>query len=166
MRVLGLATFLSFAATPFPFLLTALDRQKAVFISSAISLFVRAGLDILLTLRFGFLGPCFSVILSETVLIGLWMLELCRAGYAVALPALLWRPLAGGLAMTLVLYTFKTNVLILLAPLAVASIGAYLAAVLLLGAFSREERRFVMEGLGFAATFLDEWSQGAQKTPS
>jgi O-antigen/teichoic acid export membrane protein len=166
MRVLGVATFLVFATTPFPFLLTALDRQRSVFISSAISLVIRAALDVVLTVRFGFLGPCFAVILSETVLMGLWMLELSSAGYRINIPGLLWRPVAGGIAMTLVLYTFKTNALIFLAPVAITSSIAYLITVLTLGAFSQEERRFVTEGLGFAGVFLEEWSRGVQKTPS
>ncbi len=163
MRLLGIGTLLVFAGTPFPFLLTALDRQNSVFFSSVASFFIRTVLDVVLTLRFGFLGPCLSAIFAEAVLIGIWMYELSRAGYAIALPALLWRPLAGGVAMAVILHICRTNALTVLAPVAVVSGSTYLMTVISLGAFSYEERRFAREGLGFAAVFLEGWSRGVQR---
>jgi O-antigen/teichoic acid export membrane protein len=166
MRLLGVGAFFLFAASPFPFLLTALGLQNFVFISSAVALALRVIFDFALIPWFGFLGPCFSMIISETALVVLWIAKLSQTGYAVDLPRLLWRPVAGSLAMGSLLYVFQVKSLMLLAPVALASTMVYFAVVLTLGAFTSEELELAREGLGFVRAFLQEWSHsGMQRKP-
>ena len=163
MRLLGVGTLFLFAASPFPFLLTALGLQNFVFISSAVALVLRVSFDFALIPWCGFLGPCYSMIISETALVGLWIAKLSQNGYAVDLPRLLWRPVAGSLAMGSVLYVFQVKSLMLLAPVALASTAVYFVVVITLGAFTSEELELGKEGLGFIRAFLQEWSPGAMQ---
>lgn len=160
MRLLGIGTLLLFAASPYPYLLTALDHQRTVFMTSAFALVVRVTLDFALTPWFGFLGPCFSMLVSETALVGLWIAKLSRSGYRIDLFELLWRPAVGSVAMGGILYVFQAKSLMALAPLALASAMVYFAVVLILGAFTSEELDLAKDGVGFVRTLLQEWSDG------
>jgi O-antigen/teichoic acid export membrane protein len=167
MRLLGAGTLFMFAASPFPYLLTALDLQKAVFMTSALALVFRVALDFALTPWFGFLGPCFSMIVSETTLVGLWIVKLSQSGYPLDLPKLLWRPAVGSLAMGSVLYVYQAKSLMSLAPAALVSAMVYFAVVLMLGAFTSEELDLAKDGAGFVRTLVQEWSNGGiQGKPS
>jgi O-antigen/teichoic acid export membrane protein len=158
MRLLGVGVLFLFASSPFPFLLTALDLQNFVFKSSAVAVVLRVALDLALIPWFGFLGPCLAMIISETTLAGLWIAKLSQIGYPVHLVKLLWRPIAGSLAMGGVLYVFQTKSLMLLTPVALVATVVYFAVVLMLGAFTSEELGLVKEGLGFARAFVQERS--------
>ena len=81
-----------------------------------------------------------------------------QIGYPVHLVKLLWRPIAGSLAMGGVLYVFQTKSLMLLTPVALVATVVYFAVVLMLGAFTSEELGLVKEGLGFARAFVQERS--------
>jgi hypothetical protein len=87
------------------------------------------------------------------------MAQLARLGFHAKLVDVIWRPLAGGIAMTLVLLAARHAPVIweiFAAGLAVVLYGVVLFA---LKTFSVEEVRHAREGLGFLSPFLASWAK-------
>jgi O-antigen/teichoic acid export membrane protein len=165
MRLLGIGLLLLFAASPFPFLLTALNEQSFLFVSSAIGFAVRVVLDVVLTASFGFTGPCLSLIASEGVMVAMWVGKVWRLGYPLPLGDILWRPCVAGALMGAIVYFVKGGSLLSLAPFALASTAIYFAAIVKLGAFSKAELAQAREGLNFVRPLVAGWSRQLQRKP-
>jgi len=161
LRILGAGILLLFIASPYPYLLTALKLQRIVFTTSLLALVLRVSLDILLISWLGFIGPCVSMLVSESVLIGSWMASLWRAGYSLDLAQLLWRPAVASVGMGVVLSTFPSRTLLTLLPSGMAAVTVYFALLFLFGAFTSEELKLARESFGFARAWVREFSAGA-----
>ena len=159
MRLLGIGVLLLFVGSPFPFLLTALGQQRFLFVSSAIAFVLRASLDLAWTPVFGFLGPCWAVIVSETFLIMMWTARLWSMGYTLALGKILWRPCLAGLVMAVIIEVLRARSLISLAPIAIAAAAVYLIVIVKLGAISEDELEMGKEGIYFVRPYLAQWSR-------
>ncbi|MGH6972743.1 MAG: lipopolysaccharide biosynthesis protein, partial [Caulobacteraceae bacterium] len=156
MRLLGFGIWLVFLTTPFPFLLTALDRQRFMFISATISFAIRVGLDIALIHYLGFIGPCISLIVSESFILAAWIWCVWQDGFALQLADLLWRPLVASVLMSAVLYWFHPQSLLTLAPIAMLAGVLYMAIVLKLGGLSEVDMALLREGAEFIRPWLSQ----------
>ncbi len=163
MSLLGIGLLLLFVASPFPYLLTALNEQKFLFVSCVIGFAARVALDFVLTASFGFIGPCLSLIVSEGVVVALWVGRVWRLGYPLPLGDILWRPCVAGALMGAIVYSAGVGSMFSLALFALASSAIYFAAILKLGAFSEAELAQAREGLDFVRPFLAGWSRQPQR---
>jgi O-antigen/teichoic acid export membrane protein len=164
MRLLGIGVLLQFMSSPFPFLLTALHEQRFLFASSALGATIRIGLDFGLTPHFGFLGPCFSLLLSDGAMLGMWIGRLWQLGYSPRLD-MLWRPFIAGSTMAAILYFSGARSLTLLAPIVLTSVAVYFFLVVKLGAFSDDEVALVREGISFFRPLVNGWSRQLRGKP-
>ena len=161
LRILGAGILLLFIASPYPYLLTALNLQRVVLTTSLLALVLRVSLDVVLISWLGFIGPCVSMLVSESVLIGSWMFSLWRAGYSLDMPQLIWRPALASIAMGVALASFPSRTVLTLLPSGIAAMIIYFTSLFLLGAFTSEELKLVRESFGFARAWMREFSAGA-----
>jgi O-antigen/teichoic acid export membrane protein len=159
LRLLAFVAGVSFVASPFPFLLMSLNEQRFLLVSSVAATGLRIILELVLTPLLGLTGPCYALIISESVLLCLWIARLAALGFGLALPKMLWKPCLGALAMLLILYCADARSLRTLIPLELAATIFYLVFVVKLKAFSRAELQLAKEGLGFMRPFVLEWSR-------
>jgi O-antigen/teichoic acid export membrane protein len=158
MQLLGVAFLPFFVSSPFPFLLTALDKQRFLMVSSLFSLGLRIGLNFLLIPIYGYLGPCIAFFASEALTLVIWANKLTRLGFSLGLLGIVWRPLAASCCIGAVLYFIKGASLIWLVPATCVALVVYLLILLLLGMFSADDLKLAREGLGFFRPFLAKWT--------
>lgn len=159
MQLLGVAFLPFFVSSPFPFLLTALDRQRYLLVTSLFSLGLRIGLNFLLIPFTGYMGPCIAFLSSETLMLIIWSGKLNRLGFPLSLVGVVWRPLAASLCIGVGLYFVKGLSILWLVPVSLAAFLIYLLILLLLGTFSKSDLKLAKEGLGFLEPFLAKWSR-------
>jgi O-antigen/teichoic acid export membrane protein len=158
MQLLGVAFLPFFASSPFPFLFTALDRQRFLLVSSLFSLALRIGLNFLLIPIYGYLGPCFAFFAGETLMLLICAGKLARLGFPLSFINIVWRPLLASGCIGGGLYLLKEAPLLWLAPATAGALLIYLLILFFLGAFSQSDLRLAKEGLGFLKPFLAKWS--------
>jgi O-antigen/teichoic acid export membrane protein len=162
MRLLSIGVFALFIASPFPLLITALNRQRFLLVSSSIAFVIRVTLDFVLTPHWGFLAPCLALAVSESVLVAMWIGCLWQAGFPAPLSSLVWRPCIAGALMAPLLYAIHPHSLLLLAAGVLPAVIAYLIVLVMLGAFPRDELKLIREGMGFVRPFWDSCSRQLQ----
>lgn len=161
MQLLGVAFLPFFASSPFPFLFTALNRQRFLMFSAACSLGLRVGLNFLLIPMYGYLGPCVAFFASETLMLIICASKLARMGFPVPLVQIVWRPLLASACIGSGLYFIKGASLLWLAPATAGALLIYLLILFLLRAFSDSDLRLAREGLGFIKPLIAKWSSHA-----
>jgi O-antigen/teichoic acid export membrane protein len=159
MQLLGVSFLPFFVSSPFPFLFTALDKQRFLMVTSVFGLGLRVGLNLLLIPIYGYLGPCLAFFLSETALLIIWVSKLTRLGYPIALLNIVWRPLLASGGIGVALYFLKSASLLWLVPATAGALVIYLLILFLLGAFSGSDLKLAREGLAFVRPFLAKWSR-------
>ena len=165
MQLLGLGLIPFFMSTIFQYLFAALDAQKGFFVSALIGSVIRITLLVTLIPHYNYVGPAIAFVCAEILTVGVWIFQLQKMGYAANLLRLLWRPLAGGVAMALVLY------LVLDSPLSWQLLGAVLSVVcygiilLVLRTFSSEEIHQAREGISFVSPFVASWAKKLRRNP-
>lgn len=158
MQLLGVAFLPFFVSSPFPFLLTALDKQRFLMVSSLISLGLRIGLNFLLIPIYGYLGPCIAFFASEAATLIIWANKLTRLGFPLGLGKVVWRPLVACTCIGVALYFIKGLALVWLVPATLLALVVYLLILLLFGTFTQSDLRLAKEGLGFMKPFLAKWT--------
>lgn len=166
MRLLSIGVFLLFIGSVFPFLITALNRQRVLFMSSTIALVIRASLDFILTPHWGFVAPCLSLAVSEGVLVAMWIGSVWRVGFPAPLGRLVWRFGVASAVTAPLVYGLRPHSLIVLVPAMLPAMVLYVAALFVLGVFSSDDLRLVRESVGFVRPFVASWSRQLQKKPS
>jgi O-antigen/teichoic acid export membrane protein len=159
MQLLGLGLVPFFLSTLFQYLFAALDEQRRFLVSTCVGSALRIILLIMLIPRFGFAGPAMAFVCAETVIVGIWMFQLKRLGFPANLGNVIWRPLAAGLAMTLVLFAASEQPLLWRIPGAVLSIIVYAVVLFALKTFSTEEIHHAREGIAFVYPFIESWAK-------
>ena len=159
MQLLGLGLVPFFLSTLFQYLFAALDEQKRFLVSTCMGSALRILLLIALIPRFGFAGPAIAFVCAETVIVGIWMFQLNRLGFPANLGNVIWRPLAGGLAMILVLFAAGEKPLLWQIAGAVVSVIVYAIVLLALKTFSTEEIHHAKEGIAFVYPFIESWAK-------
>jgi O-antigen/teichoic acid export membrane protein len=154
MRLLGIGIWLLFLSTPFPFLLTALNRQRFLFITSAAALGLRVVLDLVLVRYFNFLGPCVALIVTESMVLAAWVSGVWEAGFTLNPFDIFWRPLAASAVMGALLYLLHPQSILALALVALAGGAIYVFVVIKLGAVSKTEIGLIREGADFIGPWL------------
>jgi hypothetical protein len=120
---------------------------------------VRILLDLVLTRYLGFTGPCYAVIVSESLLLCLWINHLAKLGFKLPLAKILWRPGMAAIIIGFLLYSVNAHSLRTLIPLELAGAALYFGVVVILGEFTEAELELAREGLGFMTPFVAEWSR-------
>lgn len=158
MQFLGIGLVPFFLSTLFQYLFAALDQQKRFLVSTCVGSSLRLILLFILIPMFGFVGPAIGFLCAETVIVGVWIVQLTRLGYPVRIFDILWRPLVAGACMCAVLFSAQGSHLLVRAGMAVLAIVVYAAALFVLRTFSSEELHHAREGLGFLSPFIESWS--------
>ena len=158
MQLLGVAFLPFFVSSPFPFLLTALDKQRFLMVSSLLMLGLRIGLNFLLIPIYGYLGPCIAFFASETATLIIWSNKLNSLGFPLRLGQVVWRPLVASACIGIGLWFIRGGALIWLVPAILAALMVYLVILFLFGAFTQHDLRLAKEGLGFFKPFLAKWT--------
>ncbi|MBV8215635.1 MAG: flippase [Verrucomicrobia bacterium] len=161
MQLLGVAFLPFFASSPFPFLFTALNRQRFLMLSALCSLGLRVALNFLLIPIYGYLGPCIAFFASETAMFSICAGKLSRIGFPLGLVGVAWRPLLASACIGGGLYFIKGASLFWVIPATFAALAIYLLILFLLRAFTDSDLRLVREGLGFFKPFLARWTSHA-----
>ncbi len=159
MQLLGLGLVPFFLSTLFQYLFAALDEQRRFLASTCVGSALRILLLIILIPTFGFVGPAIAFVCAETVIVGIWMFQLARLGFPANLGNVIWRPLAGGFAMALVLFAAGQARLLWQIPAAVLSVIVYAVILLALKTFSMEEMHHAREGIAFVSPFIESWAK-------
>jgi O-antigen/teichoic acid export membrane protein len=159
MQLLGLGLVPFFLSTLFQYLFAALDEQRRFLFSTCLGSALRILLLVLLIPRFGFAGPAMAFVCAETVIVGIWMFQLKRLGFPANLGNVVWRPVAAGCAMTLVLVAASEGSLLWQIAGAFVSVIVYAVVLLALKTFSMEEIHHAREGIAFVSPFIESWAK-------
>jgi O-antigen/teichoic acid export membrane protein len=159
MQLLGLGLIPFFMSTLFQYLFAALDAQKGFLVSTTIGSTLRVILLVILIPPFHFLGPAIAFVCAEVVTVGMWIFQLHKLGYPAQLPNILWRPLAGGVAMASILYATSEAPLLWQIGAAALSMLVYGGVLFGLNTFSLEEIHHAREGIGFLSPFIASWTK-------
>lgn len=165
-QLLGVGVLLLFIGSPFPFLLTALHDQRYLCISSLGALILRLLLDLLLIRGYGYLAPCLSLIISETLLVTVWILRMSYRHFPADFVGIAWRPGVAGALMFGIMYVVAPDTVSLLIPVALLGGCVYVAVIVLLGVFSDDELWMLREGLGFFKQVLVKGRGALAERPS
>ena len=164
MQLLGIGMVPFFISTLFQYLFAALDQQKRFLWSTCAASALRIILLVILVPKYGFIGPSIAFVSSEVVIVAIWMIQLARLGFHAKLGDIIWRPLAGGIAMSLVLFTARQMLLLWQACVAPLALVLYVVVLLALKTFSLEEARQAREGLAFFSPFVASWSKKLKRS--
>lgn len=159
MRYLGLGLVPFFLSTIFQYLFAALDEQKRFLFSAFIGTVLRVGMLIFLIPRLGLVGPAIAFTCAETLIVGMWIVQLSRLGYPAKLGEVFFRPLIAGACMAAVLFAAKDASLIWQLGGAILAAVVYVVALLALRTFSAEEVQQAREGISFVSPFIESWSK-------
>jgi O-antigen/teichoic acid export membrane protein len=157
MQLLGLGLIPFFISTLFQYVFNALDAQKSFFVSTLIGSALRIILLVALIPKYNFVGPAIAFVCAEVVTVGMWIYQVQELGYPAHLLNMLWRPIAAGAVMALVLVSFLNSPLIWQLIGAVLSILSYGAVLFVVRTFSREEIHQAREGIAFVSPFVESW---------
>lgn len=159
MQLLGLGLVPFFLSTMFQYLFAALDEQKKFLLSTCLGSTLRIVLLVLLIPKFGFVGPSIAFVCAETVIVAIWIYQLSTLGYSANFGRVIWRPLAAGAAMSLVLYSVRESPLTWQLGGATLSLLVYAFGLLALRAFSTQEVLQAREGIAFVSPFIASWTK-------
>jgi len=159
MQLLGLGLVPFFLSTLFQYLFAALDEQRRFLVSTCAASALRILLLIILIPRFGFVGPSMAFVCAETLIVGIWIFQLTRLGFPANLGHVIWRPLAGGFAMALVLFAAAETPLLWQIGAAALSVIVYGVVLFALKTFSMEEMHHAREGIAFVSPFIESWTK-------
>jgi len=158
LQLLGAGIVPLFASTLFPYLFAALDEQRRFLVSTSIFSALRLALDAALIPRFGFLGPCMAFLLTEYLVVGVWIAQISRLGLRLSPGDAFWRPLLASAAMAPLLIVVKPLSLGWQITGSAASFAVYLGALLFMKTFATEEIATAREGLAFFRPLLAYWT--------
>ena len=117
------------------------------------------GVLVVLIPRYNYLGPAIAFVCAEVLTVGMWIYRMDKIGYPAHLANVLWRPLAAGTTMSIVLYLFIDASPILQVAGAALSVLCYGAALFALRTFSSEEISQAREGISFVSPFVASWAK-------
>lgn len=159
MQLLGLGLFPFFMSTLFQYVFAALDEQAKFLASTMVGSTLRIVLLVTLIPKFGFVGPSIAFVCGETVVVGIWIFQISKLGHPARLGSLMWRPLAAGTAMAMVLYAVRESPLLWQIGGASLSLLVYGLGLFLLRTFSGEEIQQAREGIAFVSPFVASWAK-------
>jgi O-antigen/teichoic acid export membrane protein len=159
MQLLGIGVVPFFISTLFQYVFAALDQQRRFLWSTCAASALRIMLLVILVPKYGFIGPSIAFVCSEVVIVSIWMIQLARLGFHAKLGDIIWRPLAAGIAMSLVLWTARQMPLLWQACVALLALVLYVIVLLALKTFSLEEKHQAREGFAFFSPFVASWSK-------
>lgn len=160
--LLGIGAIPFFVSTVFPYIFAALHQQRKLFASAGAATVIRVALATTLIPVWGGAGLYAAFLVSETALIGIWIVQLGRLGVSLAVPSMLWRPVLASLAMSVVLFAAGEQSLLLQIGSALLALAVYAGAVFSLGALTSEELRLAREGFRFGGPLKERWENAGR----
>ncbi|HZP44354.1 MAG TPA: oligosaccharide flippase family protein [Candidatus Binataceae bacterium] len=158
-RIISITVWLIFASGPYFLLLTALGRQRFLFISTTAALILRIVFDYILTRKYGFLGPCIGMNLSDGLLLVAWVACMWQEGFPLKIFAVLWRPCVAAVPVGALLHLLAANSLLLLVLVFPPALLLYVALLFVLGAFTESEISQFKEAMRFWGPFVAQWTR-------
>ncbi len=165
MQLLGIGLVPFFLSTLFQYLFAALDEQKRFLISTCVGSVLRLLLLFILIPYFGLIGPSIAFVCAESVVVGIWIVQLTRLGYPARIFEMIWRPLVAGLCMSVFLYSAHGSHLLVRVLVGLLAVVVYSAVLFVLRTFSSEELNHAREGLGFVSPFIESWTKKLRRNP-
>lgn len=165
MQLLGVGLIPFFMSTIFQYLFAALDAQKSFFVTTAIGSAIRIGLLVSLIPHYNYVGPAIAFVCAEIITVAMWIYRMGKAGYPAHLGDVLWRPLAAGAVMGVVLYFVVSSSLIVQIAGAVLAVLCYGGTLFALRTFSSEEISQAREGIAFISPFVASWAKRLRRNP-
>lgn len=157
-RILAIAAGIAFAGSPFPYLLTALNEQRFLLVSSIASSVFRMALVLGLTWRLGILGTSWAVLISEGALLCLWIAYLASKHFNLEIRAMVLKATVAAAGMAALLHCRSSGAL-LPVMISIGIAGAlYSLLIYKLEVFSADELQLAAEGMSFVKPFLAEWT--------
>ena len=133
--------------------------RNVFFTAHLLGPLLRVGMLIFLIPRLGLVGPAIAFTCAETLIVGMWIVQLSRLGYSAKLGEVFFRPLIAGVCMAAVLFAAKDAPLIWQLGGAILAAVVYVVALLALRTFSAEEVQQAREGISFVSPFIESWSK-------
>jgi len=162
LQILAIAAGVTFAASPFPYLLTALNEQRFLLISSIGATILRIASAVALSWMFGIVGTSWAVLISEGTLLCIWVFYLASKQFTLDSRTMISKAALAGLAMTPLICLNRGNAVAPLLAVVVLSTGLYILMVFKLKMFSAEELQLASGGLKFMKPFVAQWFQRAR----
>jgi O-antigen/teichoic acid export membrane protein len=160
LTLLAWTVLFLFPTAIFASLFTALGQQRLFTLSCLAALTINVALDFALIPGMSFLGACIGTLAAEVTLFAIGNYFLVRLGYRLRPIGLLWKPVLAGGAMALVLVPVQQAALWVVAGGAVLSGAVYLALLLVLKAFSPQEKELGRQML------RGEWRKRGKSPPA
>ena len=164
LRILAIAAGIFFIATPFPYVLTALNENRTLLVGSVAATTLRTALLVGLSALYGITGASWAVLISESALLAVWTALLAKKRLTLAFDTI-WKGLVACAVMGLVLYVGRPQTAAALASTLVLSTAAYGAVLLMLKTFSPAELRLAAEAFRFIRPLMREWARRSEPGP-
>ena len=159
MQLLGVGLIPFFLSTLFQYSFAALGEQKRFFLSTCSGSILRLILLFLLIPHWGLIGPSIAFLCSETVIVGIWMVQLHRLGFPCRFFQISWRPFLSGALVCLLLFALHNTSPALRLAVATGALLLYVGFLYVSRAFSAEELSHAREGISFITPFVESWSK-------
>jgi hypothetical protein len=91
--------------------------------------------------------------------VGIWIYQIAKLGHPSHLATLIWRPLAAGAAMSLVLYAVRESPIVWQIGGAFLGVVVYGLGLFALRTFSSKELHQAREGIAFVSPFVASWAK-------
>lgn len=160
----GLAFVPLFVSALFPYVFTALGRQRFFFLIISIALIVRVALEAWFIPKFGYMSACVIASWCEILPFTGFVVVLGGRRLLSRLPDTFIRPACAALAMGGLLFAcrsifYNQEQLLLKILVYSAAVGVYVGILLLLKTFSKTELGLAKEALSFVGPYLRSFRQ-------
>lgn len=164
LKIIAPAAGLLFLASPVPYLLTALEQQKALLATSIIATAIRIFLLCIFVPYLGFKGACYALLISQIALVIMWERAFRTLGFALPPVGAVLKFLLACVPLGVVIILANPHQLETLAPVLLSGIALYCLAVWRLRVFTTDELNLARESLGFIRGIAGEKKPSLQRT--
>ena len=166
LRILAITAGIVFIASPFPYLLTALNEHRFLFVSSTAVTTVRTILLCGFSAWLGITGAAWAVLISEGMLLAVWMAYLANRNLTSGVGSTVWKGAAAAFVMAMVLYLSDARTATSMVAAVLLAAAAYAVMVFKLKALSDAELAMAAEGMRFFRPMINGWSWRPRSRPT
>lgn len=163
LKVLSFAVFLTFSNVLFKFTLSSMNRQAVYRRNVLVSFLANLLLALFLIPIYGYMGACVAMVASSGILFLLGHYSVSKYLAKVSMPAVLVKPVMGGLVMAAVVILMRHIDLLFVVP---CGISVYLLSLLALRTFTKDEISVLKRAtLPIKADYSQEGMEHAKELP-
>ena len=169
LQCLGFAFVPMFVSALFPYVYTALGKQRIFLLTIGATVILRVSLELWLIPRFGYMSACVILATCEILAFAMFIILLGWGRFSLSAADVIFKPFFAGAIMGAVLYLSRRYIgqgsfgTILLMYFLGGT--AYIVALFCTRPFSKVELSLAKEGLGFIGPYLRSWSQKPEIQP-